>query len=368
MIAPVNTNSGSTTSVVSDTSPKTPSWGSKILGWLPRILVGAALVTGNGVQSNGLQEAEPKIEEVGQTPQEGQQKVQRIYDNFISYQVANVQQKNPVCGGSQARREVLETHKATLERIRLARNETEGLEAIRGVVPNFRHFSLEETVFKDVKFYLQQSKPAYHCIKSILLGAEGSYDVLGGALVTFKPFSRNEAIYSNKSSQASRSNSSWGERSLELMTGGPSHAFVHEVAHWVMYKARGVNSSTIEIYTKQGEGLCTPNGDISHLSPIDLSLVSAAGPVANMIYSSGKLMAVAALKDHLPWPVALTIVLGTSYQIGQELRYCYSSAIDKDEGDFGDIAKRSKTHLAVASVALVTPIVLGGLAIASRFL
>lgn len=84
-----------------------------------------------------------------------------------------------------------------------------------------------------------------------------------------------------------------------------------------------------------------------------------AGPMGDIAFSIGKLIAASALRKHLPWPVALALGSGAIFWMSGELLYAYVSAKKKDQGDFGWIARRGNAHLALASTALVALCALG---------
>lgn len=79
----------------------------------------------------------------------------------------------------------------------------------------------------------------------------------------------------------------------------------------------------------------------------------------DIAFSSCKLVAATALKSYISWPVALALGIGAVIWMSGELLYAYVSASNRDHGDFGCIARRGNTHLALAGAALASQCALG---------
>ena len=87
-------------------------------------------------------------------------------------------------------------------------------------------------------------------------------------------------------------------------------------------------------------------------------LCDAAGPLAQMAFSSLRLVAAVALRNYISWPLSFVLGAGAVYHMMEELTYAVESTIS-GAGDFGSIASSSKTHLALASAALIGECALG---------
>ena len=101
-----------------------------------------------------------------------------------------------------------------------------------------------------------------------------------------------------------------------------------------------------------------PSG-LAYASDLTQTVISIAGPMGNVAFSTCKLVAATALKNYLPWPIALTLGSGAVIWMSGELLYAYVSALNRDHGDFGQIACCGNTHLALASTALISQVALG---------
>jgi hypothetical protein len=88
------------------------------------------------------------------------------------------------------------------------------------------------------------------------------------------------------------------------------------------------------------------------------TILDVAGPMADIAFSSCKIVAATALKTHLSLPVALVLGGGGALWIFGELLYAYTSVSNKDGGDFSNIAERGNAHLALATAAVVSQIAL----------
>lgn len=83
--------------------------------------------------------------------------------------------------------------------------------------------------------------------------------------------------------------------------------------------------------------------------------MSAAGPVANMLFSCCQLVAAVALRTCIPWPVAGILSLGGAIWMFGELLYAITSACREDGGDFGKIRAHGTRYLMLAMIALIVP-------------
>ena len=89
------------------------------------------------------------------------------------------------------------------------------------------------------------------------------------------------------------------------------------------------------------------------------SIVSLAGPMADIAFSNAILIAATVFKDVITLPLAATLAGGAGFWLSGELLYALTSGLSEDNGDFGHISKNSKTHLCLASLALIGQCALG---------
>jgi hypothetical protein len=222
-------------------------------------------------------------------------------------------------------------------------------------------------------------------VKSLMFGSEGSYNVLDTP-VTFD---------SNKSGESSQDSSAravkldcdpiTGEvikieseaetvepvkeqrnlpkrimntvannRAFQVMSQGYTHVLVHEMGHALAYKLfTGDNASIIIHSDCTGETHMPKKPD---LPAWQQSIIASAGSLSNLAFSGGKLAAAAALRS-VSKPVAIILGSGAALWMVGELMYSASSALSRNEGDFGIIS--SKTHLLAAGTAVTSTCALG---------
>jgi hypothetical protein len=120
----------------------------------------------------------------------------------------------------------------------------------------------------------------------------------------------------------------------------------------------GQNSEVI-FFTSLCVGMNRYPSAMGNASDWKQTAINIAGPMGDMAFSSCKLVAATALKSYLSWPVALALGSGAVMWMSGELLYAYVSASNRSHGDFGWIARRDHTHLALASTALVSQCALG---------
>jgi len=197
---------------------------------------------------------------------------------------------------------------------------------------------------------------------SLIFGSEGSYNILGNRVL----FSEENFIDENPQDLEGAGfitkilTKCHESKILRWMTLGYTHLFIHEMGHALTFKLLTRDTfepPIIQIFKRSCTGRFDYSIDID--SDWKETIVDVAGPMADVAFCSCKLIAATALKNHLPWPVSLTLAGGALLWISGELLYAYTSASNKDDGDFGQIASRSKTHLALATTALVSQCALG---------
>lgn len=196
---------------------------------------------------------------------------------------------------------------------------------------------------------------------SILFGSEGSYNIFGHHVI-FKrdpPKNMHFVTLDGAGIISDIAKICINSGAFRLATLGYAHLFVHEMGHAMAAKHFTNEDSDIAIYTGSGTASTFLPIGLNNISAWKNSTVEAAGPVADVAFSSCVLAGAAAMKDYLPYPVALTLGAGAVFWISGELLYAFVSASKRDKGDFGQIAARNKKHLAVATAALVSQCTLG---------
>lgn len=197
--------------------------------------------------------------------------------------------------------------------------------------------------------------------KSILFGCEGSYNIFGTP-VKFQnelpshltpPSLEGAGLISQLAFKCINSNA------FRWITQGYTHVFVHEMSHAVACKVLVGQNSEVDFFTSLCMGKNALPPAAVHASDWKKTAIEIAGPMGDIAFSSCKLVAATALKSYLSWPVALALGSGAVIWMSGELLYAYVSASKRDNGDFGYIARRSNTHLALASTALVSQVALG---------
>jgi len=198
-------------------------------------------------------------------------------------------------------------------------------------------------------------------LKSVLFGSEGSYNIFG-TKVKFQnelpshltpPSLDGAGAISQLAFKCINSNA------FRWITQGYTHVFVHEMSHAVAYKVLTGQNSEVDFFTSLciGKNLSPPAA--AYASDWKKTIIGISGPMGDIAFSTCKLVAATALKSYLSWPVALALGSGAVVWMSGELLYAYVSAANKDHGDFGKIASRGNTHLALASTALVSQVALG---------
>lgn len=197
-------------------------------------------------------------------------------------------------------------------------------------------------------------------LKSLFLGSEGSYNVFG-VPVSFED--RAPDSTSNPGGILGAAKKCLDNRVFRCATLSYVHVVAHEMGHYYMsqlFPRKDLFSSKpnaqviqeVTIYTKSCEGV-TKNATRG-LTGWKNTLVCVAGPMANIAFSTVKLIAAQALKGSIvTLPIAIALECGAVYEIAGELYYAYDSATKEDSGDFGSIARQGNKFLLAAGAALV---------------
>lgn len=210
-------------------------------------------------------------------------------------------------------------------------------------------------------------------IKSALFGNEGSYKFFG-IDVSFekeppKISSRSFPIILDRYIKVI--NCILRSRGFAVLTLHRLHTLIHEMGHLVLgLKVLKAERAKLIIFKDISLGM--PSAvtmiKIGKLTEREDSFYAAAGPMASMAFSSCELMLAAAMRKHCTIP-SYIMGSGAFLNISNELLYAAISIIRfyrmKDEhpneslGDFGDIARNGKKHLALASLVLISECALG---------
>jgi hypothetical protein len=179
-------------------------------------------------------------------------------------------------------------------------------------------------------------------IKSLFMGSPGAYDV-GGVKVNFE-----ESPRADGDKPKLLKNRFLDSRLFRLVSGDALHTFVHEMGHAIAYKLIIPGCTPVVTINETGGATQAKNRTGWRNTVINL-----AGPLANMVFSGGKLAVAAAIRQgYLGTPLAIVLGGGALCHMALELGYACASARDGD-GDFGDIANEGPKHLALASTALI---------------
>lgn len=183
-------------------------------------------------------------------------------------------------------------------------------------------------------------------LKSCLFGCRGSFSI-GNHQVDFDDFSCSYTFWLNY-------------RITHILTMSYLHSLIHELGHLFAFQVvSGGSPCTVNIQTNSIGGYTRFGKTSKKLSPLECSMVYLAGPLANVIFSSGKIIAAAALNSYSP-PLAVVIGAQGTFWILKELQYMIISTKRNDDGDFAQILKiGGETHQLYAMVILVSCSTLG---------
>lgn len=192
-------------------------------------------------------------------------------------------------------------------------------------------------------------------IKSVMFGSEGSYSFFG-IQTTFEK--STPADFSNDFRGASlisyAANVCINSQVFRYTTQGYLHVFVHEMGHALSYKLLTGKNSIIRIFQKTCTGTTQHSIPLYRFPKWKVTIIGVTGPIGNIAFSTCKLLAAIAFKNFLTLPIAVTLGVGSVIWISGELLYAFTSAINKDSGDFHQISYMGKPYLALASAALIS--------------
>jgi hypothetical protein len=194
---------------------------------------------------------------------------------------------------------------------------------------------------------------------SLFLGTSGIYHILD---ITVE-FENDSPLFHSFSNNliGKMGNGLLKNHIFQILTFGYLHTFVHEMGHALAYKILSGASSHIQISTFALSGVTTPNPG-KMLSPIQKSIFSLGGPLADVVFSVSQIFAAFALSAYITVPVAIAITIGASIWIFGEAFYAADSLLKNDNGDFAYIARNGVLHLLGATAVMAGVIALGILA------
>lgn len=187
-------------------------------------------------------------------------------------------------------------------------------------------------------------------LNSFLFCSEGSYD-LGGIKIDFQnelPFKKRQKIDSIFSLALKHIS----KHPFCVITQGYAHIFVHEISHALVYKLLTGQNAKVLVIKNSFQSFVTYPVVVNKRG--QAFIIDISGPIGSVAFSSCKLVAAAALKNYLSWPVALVLGGGAAMCITGELLHAGICAFKKSQTDFGFIAKRGCTSLVLASLILVS--------------
>lgn len=140
-----------------------------------------------------------------------------------------------------------------------------------------------------------------------------------------------------------------------------THTFIHEMSHAITAQLFTGLGSKIEIYVDIKK---TKELGITHHPRLNSdwknSLVAFTGPMVGVAFETCKIAALTRLKKNLlPLPISVLLATQATLNIVNECWYGLTSAYHKDGGDFGQIAKKSKIHLALTGSLFAAQCALG---------
>ena len=194
-------------------------------------------------------------------------------------------------------------------------------------------------------------------IVSLLTGKTGSYSLLG-MRVNFGQGKPDIQLNYNRMFFVGRiAKFCINSRVFRYVTFSYLNVFVHEMGHALAHLILTGKCSTLHVYTDTCTGEMIGKGP----RPTAIwkqNIISAAGPITSVAFSSLKLIAATALSAQLTAPVACVLGAGAVAWMAGELIYAAISTLELS-GDYGAINFKSKTHFCIASITLIAECALG---------
>lgn len=193
---------------------------------------------------------------------------------------------------------------------------------------------------------------------SLFFGSEGNYSILGQQ-VEFRD--TDKKIYSFSSDFIGQTAEALLTSSIfRIGTLGYLHTFIHEMGHALVGSILTQQSASITIYTKTCLG---QTSRIQTNCPINDTLISLGGPLADIVFSIMLIFAAFAFQSTITAPVAIGICAGATIWILGEFLYAVTSLVNKDGGDFASISRNGPLHLLFATSTIVGVVAAGVFAI-----
>lgn len=183
-------------------------------------------------------------------------------------------------------------------------------------------------------------------MKSLLWGSKGAFRLFGHRLVFHGMEHRS---LKNDGGTGRLSNLAHWFKKIQFsrLTLANLHVTIHLFSQAVASKVLTGEHHKVDIF-KNGGTTRHPTSPVVWKE----SVISAVGPLANMAFSSCLVTAATLFRNTLTLPVAIALGAGGSIWMAGELAYAVSST-KAGLGDFGDIAKNSAAHHALATAALI---------------
>lgn len=198
-------------------------------------------------------------------------------------------------------------------------------------------------------------------LKSILFGYGGSYNILGVQVKFEQPRRAPNSLSLDRTpiiSQLARQCMT----TVCWITQGYTHVFVHEMGHAIACKALTGQNAEVRVFTGPCTGWTWLPRAAAQASDWKLIVMDLAGSMGNVTFSMCKLVAATALKNYLSWPVALVLgggaVIWVVFEVVQLLDACVAPLYERCSA-LGSIPVCGNTHLALASIALISQCALG---------
>ncbi len=198
-------------------------------------------------------------------------------------------------------------------------------------------------------------------LKSVLFGGEGTYNIFG-TQVRFEKEAPSYYSFSNLQGAGLLSKAATqciNSNVFRWLTQGYTHIFIHEMSHALTFKLLTNQDATVRVFKSSCTGETYYRISLNNFADWKKNIISIAGPMGDIAFSTCKLVAATALKSYLSWPIALALGSGAVIWISGELLYAYTSGLNKDAGDFGSIARSGNISLALFSTLLVSQVALG---------
>ncbi len=193
-------------------------------------------------------------------------------------------------------------------------------------------------------------------MKSIILNCEGQYNILGNE-VNFINAPADDNFLSCLVNPLAKRVAEIAYHATYGMS-ERTNTLVHEMGHALTARFFNDQSQKIKIYLNAKD-----NKGVTLYTPVDSAwentLYRVAGPMAGVAFETCKLVALIRLKNSLPRPISVLLGLQAGIVILEECIYTLESAYLKNKGDFGEIASRSKIHLAVTGTLFAGQSALG---------